>query len=141
MPAEPAFIGTAALLALVNRDDVHHQGCRGVLAELGRLQTPLVTSGWVLAEFLNAACRLPVRAAALRGVERLRRSASTTIVPVSATDWERTLEFYAARPDKEWSFIDCSSMLICADRGVRRILTADRHFAQAGYELLLKEDR
>jgi hypothetical protein len=138
MPAEPVFIDTMALLALVNRDDAYHQPCRQALAELGRLGTPLVTSGWVLAEFLNAACRTPVRAAALRGVERLRRSASTTIVPVSAADWERTLAFYAARPDKEWSFIDCSSMVICADRGLRQVLTADRHFAQAGYELLLR---
>ncbi|MEW6251192.1 MAG: PIN domain-containing protein [Planctomycetota bacterium] len=131
------FIDTAALLALINRDDVHHQSSGRVLADLGRQRAPLVTSGWVLAEFLNAACRVPLRAAALRAVARLRGSASTTVVPVSEADWQRALNLFAARPDKEWSFVDCACMLLCEDRGIRRILTSDRHFVQAGYEVLL----
>jgi predicted nucleic acid-binding protein len=137
MPGKGVFVDTMALLALANRDDAHHDACRRALSDLARSCTPLVTSDWVLAEFLNAACRLPLRAAALRIVERLRRSAGTTIVPANRADWVRTLEFFAARGDKEWSFVDCSSMLICADQEIQRVLTGDRHFAQAGYELLL----
>ena len=44
---------------------------------------------------------------------------------------------YELRPDKEWSLVDCASMLICEKRGIRRVLTSDRHFEQAGFEILL----
>ena len=48
-----------------------------------------------------------------------------------------TFEFYRHRPDKAWSLVDCSSIQICGERGIRHVFTRDRHFTQAGLALLL----
>jgi predicted nucleic acid-binding protein len=39
--------------------------------------------------------------------------------------------------DKEYSLTDCLSMRIMEQRGIEEVLTADQHFAQAGFRPLL----
>ena len=45
---------------------------------------------------------------------------------------------WAARPDKDWSLVDCASFIVLETRGLAEARTADRHFDQAGYVRLLK---
>jgi predicted nucleic acid-binding protein len=52
--------------------------------------------------------------------------------------WNRSFEVYSNRPDKEWSLTDCMSFLVIQDRDLTEALTADRHFEQAGFTILLK---
>jgi len=44
---------------------------------------------------------------------------------------------YAARHDKTYSLVDCMSMVICRDRGIRDVLTHDHDFTQEGFTTLL----
>jgi uncharacterized protein len=48
------------------------------------------------------------------------------------------LERYQQSADKSWSLTDCTSFQIMESRRIHRALTHDRHFAQAGYEALLR---
>ncbi len=137
MPRRRVFLDSMSLLALANRDDQHHAESAAVMASLAAQRRELITSDWVLAEFLSAASRLPLRQAGLRIVSRLRASSATEIIAATRAQWERSYQLYAARADKEWSFVDCTSMILCEDRGIREVLTADRHFAQAGFAVLL----
>lgn len=137
MPANQVFLDTSALLALVNRDDAIHVTAAAVEADLTNQRIPLVTSDWVLLEFLNGASGLSLRAAAARLTDRLRTSARVALIPATREAWDAALTLYRDRPDKEWSFVDCSSILICEEQGIRRVFTHDRHFAQAGLEVLL----
>ena len=41
------------------------------------------------------------------------------------------------RPDKAWSLTDCISFAVMAERGLTEALTADHHFEQAGFRVLL----
>ena len=45
---------------------------------------------------------------------------------------------YVSHTDKEWSLTDCISFVVMRNRGIRRALTADAHFEQAGYAALLR---
>jgi predicted nucleic acid-binding protein len=48
------------------------------------------------------------------------------------------MELFSARPDKDWSFIDCNSMNVCAELEISSVLTHDHHFAQAGLRPLIR---
>lgn len=54
--------------------------------------------------------------------------------------FERALGRYGERLDKGWSLTDCQSMLVMEDRGIEEVLSADRHFIQAGFRALLVDD-
>ena len=45
---------------------------------------------------------------------------------------------FAKRPDKEWSLTDCISFIVMQEYGLTEALTADHHFEQAGFTILLK---
>ena len=137
MGADPVFIDAAGLMGLHLTTDSLHDAATHTFAILIRNRAAFVTSDWVLAEFLNA-CSSPLRRA--RGAKTIRElleDASVDVVPASRESFIGALEFYESRPDKEWGFIDCSSILICQQRGIRRVFTHDRHFRQAGFAVLL----
>ncbi len=60
-------------------------------------------------------------------------------LPATMEWFERGLELYERRPDKEWSVTDCISFAVMTERGVSEALTNDRHFEQAGFQILLKK--
>jgi predicted nucleic acid-binding protein len=43
---------------------------------------------------------------------------------------------FAARPDKDWSLVDCISFVVMKQRRLKDALTTDRHFEQAGFRAL-----
>jgi len=96
-----------------------------------------LTTDWILAEFLNAMSPVAWRSAAARAVAAMRASSLYTVAPADRAGWDSALELYTQRQDKEWSLIDCVSVLHCRTRGIRRVFTADRHFVQAGFRILL----
>jgi len=42
------------------------------------------------------------------------------------------------RIDKQWSLVDCISFVVMRERKLSAALTADHHFSQAGFKVLLK---
>lgn len=136
MAAEAVLIDTWALLALINRDDQWHRPAAELSRELHARSRPLLTTAWILAEFLGGAARPPLRPLAIQGVQQLRASPRVEIVPASPGDWEEGFQLYQDRPDKSWSLVDCLSILLCQRRGVVEVFTGDRHFEQAGLRVL-----
>src|SRR5262245_28770215 len=138
MPASaPVFLDTVALIALMHvRDQFHHQATR-VETELTASGRPIVTSDWVLTEFLAAFAKSNLRSAACQAVRRLQHNPVVSIVPADRSAWQRAFDLYADRLDKNWSLVDCLTILTCRDRGTQEVFSNDRHFAQAGLKLLL----
>lgn len=131
------FIDTAALLALANERDDLHSAAIQVQSELAAEHERLVTTDWVLGEFLNVGSRQPLRSATVRMVTRLRQSQACEVLPASRNDWIEAFELFSRRSDKQWSFVDCSSILVCQERGIERVFSSDHHFVQAGLLILL----
>jgi uncharacterized protein len=132
------FIDTVALIALANADDELHERAESVYAVLARDGSTFVTSEWVLSEFLGGTGRISLRQTAIRIVDRFRQSGLIQIVPASHEAWCAAFDLYKAREDKEWSLVDCSSILICEHRAITDVLTADHHFTQAGLNVLIR---
>lgn len=137
MKPEPVFLDTHALLALWNAADAYHQAAVEIIERIVRDRVPALTSDWVLTEFLSFGARRIARRAAVRSILELRSSRSTTILPATRRTWDEAFDLYQSRLDKAWSLVDCTTMVLCTKSGVRRVLTNDHHFAQAGFEILL----
>lgn len=131
------FVDTHGLLAVLNADDAHHDAAAELFAALATDRTPVFTSDWVLAEFLSVAARRTLRTPAAAMVDDLRSSVLTTILPATRTGWDQAFKLFRTRRDKEWSFVDCSSIVLCNQLRITGVVTSDHHFAQAGLRVLL----
>lgn len=131
------FIDTHGLVATLNDDDAHHDSAVEMFACFVRERTRVFTSDWVLAEFMSVTARRGLRSAAAGIVTDLQASSLTTIIEASRIDWEKAFRLFRARKDKDWSFVDCTSLVLCAERGIKDVLTHDHHFLQARLRILL----
>jgi uncharacterized protein len=128
------FADTFYFLGLLNRADESHRQCAAFAREF---RGELVTSEYVLVEVADGLAMPQHRVQAARFIQALQTHARVRVVPASQSLLSRGLEFYAARPDKEWSLTDCLSFLVMTDESMREALTGDRHFQQAGFIALL----
>ena len=129
------FAETFYFLALLNRRDDAH---REAIAIAQSLHRPIVTTGWVLTELADGLADTPGRMAFPRFLERFRSDPRAEIVAMTDLLFDRAVGLYASRPDKAWSLTDCVSFVVMSDRGITDALTADHHFEQAGFTLMMK---
>ena len=101
------------------------------------MESPLVTTAWVLLELANALSASRSRPHFERVLTGLRAAANVEIIGPDAALFERGCQLYNDRSDKEWSLTDCISFTVMRDRDLADALTADHHFAQAGFRPLL----
>ena len=132
------FADTSYWIALFNPHDELH--ARAVAAAQSYSQDQIVTSEMVLVEFLNGfSDRGPrLRPAASKAVKTLRSNPNVTVIPQTSDQFDRALSRYEERIDKDWSLTDCASFLIMEAEGIGAALTHDQHFAQAGFQALLR---
>jgi len=97
---------------------------------------PTVTTTFVLMEVADGSASSTERANVVRLLDALRADSDCTILPPSADLFERGVQLYRARTDKDWSLTDCISFVVMRDLGLTEALTADLHFEQAGFAVL-----
>jgi predicted nucleic acid-binding protein len=130
------FADTYYYLALPNPRDAAHG--RAVAASKG-LSARLVTSEYVLTEVADALAAPLDRPRCLALLDTLRCDPEVTIIPASEDLFQRGVDLYRRRPDKDWPLTDCLSFIVMGDAGATEALSGDRHFQQAGFETSLSE--
>ncbi|MBL8880698.1 MAG: type II toxin-antitoxin system VapC family toxin [Phycisphaerales bacterium] len=132
----PIFLDTSYLIALLRRKDALHERAKAWRRQMsGRL----ITTEYVLVEFLDAMSSIRLRAVALATANALDDAASVEIVPASPGLLQEAKAIYA-HADKKWGLTDCASFCVMRARRLTDALTADRHFEQAGFHALLRND-
>ena len=128
------FADTWFFIALHDRFDNHHLRARAIRMRLDR--SGVVTHEAVLTEmlahFADDGAQSRIRAAGV--VRDLMRTIE--VVPSDRPLFLRALARYEQRPDKEYSLVDCMSMVVMEERGITHVLTNDRHFTQAGFTVV-----
>jgi uncharacterized protein len=129
------FADSWFFIALYDRRDEHHGSARRILARRGH-DTVFVTHDGVLTEVLAyfAEEGSYARGIAVEGIRHALRFYD--VLPADRPLFLAALDRYAARPDKEYSLVDCISMVVMEERGIRHVLSNDHHFAQAGFHLV-----
>ena len=102
------------------------------------LRGPIVTTEFVLLEVANFFGRVAFRPLFTKLLQNLRAAPDVEIVPASIDLFQLGVQLFDTRTDKDWSLTDCTSFQVMWDRGLTEALTADHHFEQAGFRILLK---
>jgi len=130
------FADTGYWIGLVNPRDQIHKKVRKITQELSSVR--LLTTEMVLAELLNSFSDSPFRRAVAGMVLKLRNDRNVRIVPQTSEQFESALRRYKQAADKSWSLTDCASFQVMEAEQIQAALTHDQHFAQAGFETLLR---
>jgi uncharacterized protein len=129
------FVDTSYYVALFSPTDRFHVEAVRLAATLKR--RPVVTE-FVLLEFGNLASVGKGREVFIELLGQLRIDRKATVIPASPELFAKGCALFASRPDKTWSLTDCTSFIVMQERGLTDALTADHHFEQAGFNVLLK---
>ena len=130
------FADACYFLALsLRRDRLHQQAL--ALAAVNRR---LLTTDWVLAEVAAALAAPLTRSRFTALMSGLKARDDVTIVPARNRHFKMGCALYAQRKDKGWSLTDCISFLVMWRYGLTSALTSDKHFSQAGFQILMSTE-
>ncbi len=100
----------------------------------------LITTDLVLIELaalLTRPLRMP-KPDQIRLLDAIQSDSSVVIIAFDTALKQATWNLWKARPDKEWSVVDCASFIVMQQRKLTEAITADHHFEQAQFVRLLK---
>ena len=131
------FLDTSYAVSLSAPGDENHQRAVELADELEANGTHFVTTRAIMLEIGNALAKVRYRQAAVRLLSALEDDPRVEIIPASDELYRRAVRIYRDRLDKEWGLIDCMSFVVMGDEKLSEALTADDHFRQAGFRVLL----
>ena len=124
------FVDTSAWFAYVNAGDPDHRRVRDVLDDA---PDRLVTSTYVFDETVTLPqARLGHRRAVAVG-RTLLDPAIVEWLRVTPVDERAPWALFERRPDKSYSFTDCTSFVLMRRERIGHAIALDEHFAQEGF--------
>jgi predicted nucleic acid-binding protein len=130
------FVDTGAFLARYVPQDEHHRRARRAWSEIERGRRRCFTSNFILDETFTLLGRRSSYAFAAERARALLASTALTILRPDADDEAKAVDLFAKFADQKVSFTDCVSFALMRHHGLNRAFTFDRHFADAGFELV-----
>ena len=124
-------------------------GCAILIAAAFAMSVALLWQTWrvkarvrkltkLLAEFGDAYCHQNDRADFVSLYRSLANHPRVKIIPAETRLFQRGVDFFEQRSDKNWSLTDCISFVPMRDERITEALTGDNHFEEAGIVALLK---
>jgi predicted nucleic acid-binding protein len=138
VPAK-VFLDTSHWVALVTETDQFHEKAIEISQRIANSSSHLVTTQAVLLELGNSLAKKRYRQDAGQLLRFLSTDPAIDVVPLTSELFNRGLQLFETRKDKEWGLVDCISFTVMTDRGVTEALTSDEHFEQAGFVALLRQ--
>lgn len=130
-----AFVDTSFVVALVNRKDQNHSLALN-LAE--RFAGPgIVTTDAILLEIGNALSR-NFKRESVEIIEHFLTSDDVKVIHIHPPLFRKAFDLYKSHSDKLWGLIDCVSFVVMKELAITDALSADKHFEQAGFNILMR---
>lgn len=127
------FVDTGAFLGLFSRGDQYHRQASQIFKSLSR---PFATSNHVVDELATLLGRTAGYRYAADRLADLYASASVEILPSTREDEIEAIRWMKKYADQDISFTDCVSFAIMRRRGIHEAFTFDRHFRDAGFQVI-----
>lgn len=140
MAGPDVFVDTSALYAFVDRNDARHAAACAMVAKLAQRGRQMVATDYVVAETVNLANARGGPFVGVRVLDLLEQSAGIRVEWVGAERFGKAKEFFRKHSDHGYSFTDCTSFILMRELRLAEAMTTDRHFAEAGFGVLLPMD-
>lgn len=131
------FVDSSALIAFGNRRDQFYESATALFQKFVRENRTFVTTTGCILEVANSFSQVSLRPIALQLIDQAYNSPQWTVIPIDEPLFAKGLARFRQMDDKNWSLIDCISMVVAAEMGITEIFTNDHHFEQAGFVRLL----
>jgi len=137
MASKSVFGDTSFFFALVAKQDPAHQPAVAAYEKLLRVRGRVVTSDYIIDETLTLTKARINAERSLALLDRIEASEAIDLEEITPARFASAKTYFRKHSDHGYSFTDCTSFIIMRELHLRAALTTDRHFAQAGYEVLL----
>ena len=134
------FLDTSYAVALTLPDDAFHVRAAELSTRVRNEDVALITTRVIPLEIGNALSKPQFRTKVVRLLDDLCVYTAVTTIELTDRLYKDTLELFRSRPDKSWGMVDCLSFVVMHKVNIGSALTADRHFQQAGFRALLREE-
>lgn len=132
------FVDTLFVIAVINQRDHYHS--QAVELSEGMEGAPLLVTDAVLLEIGNALAR-NFKREAVAVIDDFLQSKEVEIVHLTPELFDKAFMLYATHADKAWGLVGCISFVVMREAGATEALTFDRHFSQAGFRCLMREEQ
>jgi predicted nucleic acid-binding protein len=130
----PVFLDTVGLLALWDRSDQWHHAATQAFQQFSQERASLYTSSLVLLECANAAARRPYRTVVAALWHEMK--AAERVFHPTEKDWEEAWSDYEHTHIGGPGVVDLTSFRAMRQLRIERAFTNDRHFRDAGFQVL-----
>ena len=127
------LVDTGGWIAHLDRKEKDHAR---MVAALKSFQGRLVTSDYVFDESVTLCVAHMGHAAATRLGDSLLSAEMADLVHVSPDNLRAAWKLFRARPDKDYSFTDCTSFVLMRALGIEEAATLDDDSRREGFRVL-----
>jgi uncharacterized protein len=137
MASRRIFGDTSFFFALVAKRDPAHHPAVAAYEKLLQAGASVVTTDYIVDETLTLTkARIDARTS-LTLLDRMERSEAIDLQTLTAERFLASKRYFHKHSDHGYSFTDCTSFVVMDELTIRAALTTDRHFKEAGFEMLL----
>ncbi len=137
MASRGVFGDTSFFFALIAKRDPAHRPAVTAYEKLLQAGGRVVTTDYIVDETLTLTkARINARAT-LTLLDRIERSEAIDLELLGGERFLSSKQYFREHSDHGYSFTDCTSFVVMEELKLRAVLTTDRHFKEAGFEVLL----
>lgn len=130
------FADSSGLIAVFDATEAHHEEAQKAWRELARRRRLVLTTQLVFAETVTFLRRRAGWRASRKVGEALLASRVIEVAALSDEQLRAAWRELLRSGDSRLSLCDAASFVLMRERGISHVLTLDRHFTEAGFELI-----
>jgi len=127
MARDPVFVDTGAWFAMSVTTDPDHERAVSFATQCTQ---PLITTDYIVDELLTLFARRKHKPLALLWLSDVLHTGGCELISIDETTFREACDVYSQFVDKNWSFTDCSSLVVMRRYGIQHAFSFDEHFRQ-----------
>lgn len=131
-----AFVDTSYLIALELQTDQDHKAAKTHWETYREKDQLLVTTSCIFDELVTYLMSRNKHDKAVDVGEKLLLSSAFHLIHIDDDLFNLGWDRFKSRPDKSFSLTDCISFVTMELSEIQTVLTFDKHFSQAGFQVL-----